>query len=131
MQRRVFTISIVMLLCLSTGFTSQATKEEKEIAELNWWDVYSRDKDRDGISDLLIWKLQQGERFFTVGEARVFVRYDHHPTDEDIERLEERGIEVTFRAQFIDLIGTTMPREMIHEVASWDGVVMLDDIGKA
>ena len=35
MQRRVFTISIVMLLCLSIGFTSQATKEEKEIAELN------------------------------------------------------------------------------------------------
>ena len=35
MQRKVFTISIVMLLCLSTGFTSQATKEEKEIAELN------------------------------------------------------------------------------------------------
>ena len=131
MQRKVFTISIVMLLCLSASFTSQATKEEKEIAELNWWDAYSRDKDHDGISDLLIWKLQQGERFFTVGEARVFVRYDHHPTDEDIERLEERGIEVTFRAQFIDLIGTTMPREMIHEVASWDGVVMLDDIGKA
>ncbi|MEC8875655.1 MAG: S8 family serine peptidase, partial [Candidatus Thermoplasmatota archaeon] len=131
MQRKVFTISIVMLLCLSASFTSQATKEEKEISELNWWDVYSRDKNHDGISDLLIWKLQQGERFFDVGEARVFVRYDHHPTDEDVQRLEESGVDVTFRAQFIDLIGTTMPREMIYEVASWDGIVMLDDIGKA
>ena len=48
-----------------------------------------------------------------------------------MERLEQAGIEVTFRAQFIDLIGTTMPRDMIHEIANWNGVVMLDDIGKA
>ena len=121
----------MILLCLSASFTSQAAEEEKEISELNWWDVYSRDKNHDGISDLLIWKLQQGERFFNAGEARVFVRYDHHPTDDDVQRLEVSGIEVTFRAQFIDLIATTMPRGMIAEVASWDGVVMLDDIGKA
>ena len=131
MQRKVSTISVVMLLCLSASFTSQAAEEEKEISELNWWDIYSRDKNHDGISDLLIWKLQQGERFFNAGEARVFVRYDHHPTDDDVQRLEVSGIDVTFRAQFIDLIATTMPREMIAEVASWDGVVMLDDIGKA
>jgi len=131
MQRKVFTISVVMLLCLSTSFTSQAAEEENQISGLNWWDVYSRDKNHDGISDLLIWKLQQGERFFNAGEARVFVRYDHHPTDDDVQRLEESGIDVTFRAQFIDLIATTMPREMIRDIASWDGVVMLDDIGKA
>ena len=131
MQRKVFTFGVVMLLCLSTSFTSQAAEEEKGISELNWWDVYSRDKNHDGISDLLIWKLQQGERFFNAGDARVFVRYDHHPTDEDVQRLEDNGIEVTFRAQFIDLIATTMPRGMVYEVAGWDGVVMLDDIGKA
>ena len=79
MQRKVFTFGVVMLLCLSTSFTSQAAEEEKGISELNWWDVYSRDKNHDGISDLLIWKLQQGERFFNAGDARVFVRYDHHP----------------------------------------------------
>ena len=131
MQRKVFTVCVVMLLCLSTSFTVQAAEEKKDISEVNWWDVYSRDKDRDGISDLLIWKLDQGERFFNAGEARVFVRYDHHPTDEDVQRLEDSGVEVTFRAQYIDLIATTMPREMVHEVADWDGVVMLDDIGKA
>ena len=124
MQRKVSTISVVILLCLSASFTSQAAEEEKEISELNWWDVYSRDKNHDGISDFLIWKLQQGERFFNAGEARVFVRYDHHPTDDDVQRLEVSGIEVTFQAQFIDLIATTMPREMISEVASWDGVVI-------
>ena len=111
--------------------TQTAVKQNNIEQELEWWDVYSRDKNHDGISDLLIWKLAQGEEFFNMGEARVFVRYDHHPTDYDVKKLENAGIEVTFRAQFIDLIGTTMSRDIIHEVASWDGVVMLDDIGKA
>ena len=131
MQRKAITAGIVTFLLLSTGFVNLSAEENSPIYENNWWDVYSRDKNHDGISDLLIWKLAQGERFFDVGEARVFVRYDHHPTDYDVERLESAGIEVTFRAQFIDLIGTTMPRDMISEVANWDGVVMLDDIGKA
>jgi len=34
MQRKVFTIGVVMVLCLSTSFTSQAAEEEKEISEL-------------------------------------------------------------------------------------------------
>ncbi|MEO2180317.1 MAG: hypothetical protein ABGW86_03450, partial [Candidatus Poseidoniia archaeon] len=132
MQRKVWALGIVLILCLSMGVNTQTAIEQNNIdQELEWWDVYSRDKDRDGISDLLIWKLKQDNEFFNLGEARVFVRYDHHPTDYDIQKLEDVGIEVTFRAQFIDLIGTTMSRDMIHEVASWDGVVMLDDIGKA
>lgn len=131
MQRKAFAIGIGMLLCLSASFTSQAAKEENQISGLDWWDVYSRDKNHDGISDLLIWKLQQGERFFDSGEARIFVRYDHHPTDDDVQRLEENGIKVTFRAQYIDMVSTTMPRDVIEEIADWEGVVMLDDIGKA
>ena len=131
MQRKAITAGIVTFLLLSTGFVNLSAEENSPIYETNWWDVYSRDKNNDGISDLLVWKLEQGERFFNAGEARVFVRYDHHPTDYDVQRLEDAGIEVTFRAQFIDLIATTMPRDMISEVASWDSVVMLDDIGKA
>ena len=132
MQRNVWALGIVLILCLSMGANTQTAVKQNNIEqELEWWDVYSRDKNHDGISDLLIWKLAQGEEFFNMGEARVFVRYDHHPTDYDVKKLENAGIEVTFRAQFIDLIGTTMSRDIIHEVASWDGVVMLDDIGKA
>ncbi len=131
MQRKALVSGIVMFLLLSTSFANLAAEEESPVYGDNWWDVYSRDKNHDGISDLLIWKLSQGERFFNSGEARVFVRYDHHPTDYDVEKLEDAGIEVTYRAQYIDLLSTTMPRDMILEVANWDGVVMLDDIGKA
>ena len=86
MHRKAITAGIVTFLLLSTGFIGLSTNEHSVDVlssehELNWWDFYSRDKDRDGISDLLIWKLAQGEEFFNAGEARVFVRYDHHPTD--------------------------------------------------
>ena len=131
MQRKAIATGFVVFLFLSSGFTSLAAEEGNATYGKNWWDVYSRDKNHDGISDLLVWKLYQENRFFEEGEARVFVRYDHHPTDYDVGRLVGAGIDVTFRAQYLDLIATTMPREMIFEVADWDGVVMLDDIGKA
>ena len=101
-----------------------------DAAEPLWWETYSRDADRDGISDLLAWKLAQGDRFFAPDEARVFVRYDHRPDDGDVARLEAAGATVTFRAQYLDLLGTTMPRSLASVVAEWSGVVMLDDIGK-
>ena len=131
MQRKALAAGFIMFLLLSTSFANLAAEEDNSESETNWWDIYSRDKNRDGISDLLVWKLEQGNRFYDYDEARVFVRYDHHPTDYDVQRLEEAGVEVTYRAQYIDLLSTTMPRYLISEIATWDGVVMLDDIGKA
>jgi len=96
-----------------------------------WWEDYSRDKDGDGISDLLIWKLKQGDRFYPEGEVRVFVRFDHHPTDADLAALIDMGVDITYRAEYLDLIGTTMERRLIWEVIQLPGVVMLDDIGQA
>ena len=88
MQRKVWALGIVLILCLSIGGSTQTAVETNNVEqELEWWDVYSRDKNRDGISDVLIWKLEQGEQFFNLGEARVFVRYDHHPTDYDVQKL--------------------------------------------
>ena len=131
MQHKALAVGVITFLLLSTGFANLAAEEEIPVYEANWWDNYSRDKNHDGISDVLIWKLAQGDRFFSPGEARVFVRYDHHPTDYDIERLEDVGVEVTYRAKYIDLLATTMPRDLIIDVSKWNGVVMLDDIGKA
>ena len=131
MHSKALASGIMVFLLLSTSFANLAAEEETLISEVNWWDNYSRDKDHDGISDVLIWKLDQGERFFNPGEARVFVRYDHQPTDYDVEKLENAGVEVTYRAKYIDLLATTMPRNLISEISTWEGVVMLDDIGKA
>ena len=131
MHSKALASGIVMFLLLSTSFANLAAEEEIPIYETNWWDNYSRDKDHNGISDVLVWKLDQGDRFFNPGEARVFIRYDHQPTDYDVELLENAGVEVTYRAKYIDLLATTMPRNLISEISTWEGVVMLDDIGKA
>ena len=124
MHSKALASGIVMFLLLSTSFASLAAEEEIQIYNANWWDNYSRDKDHDGISDVLIWKLDQGDRFFNPEEARVFVRYDHQPTDYDVEKLENAGVEVTYRAKYIDLLATTMPRNLITEISTWEGVVM-------
>ena len=90
MHSKALASGIMMFLLLSTSFANLAAEEEIPVYEANWWDNYYRDKNHEGISDVLIWKLAQGDRFFSPGEARVFVRYDHHPTDYDIERLEDQ-----------------------------------------
>ncbi len=127
MDTRVLLLVSLLLLASLPSLAVQPTAE----AELPWWETYARDMNHDGISDLLDWKLAQGDRFFVSGEARVFVRYDHHPVDSDVARLEAAGATVSFRAQYLDLLGTTMPRALVPQVAHWEGVVMLDDIGKA
>ena len=58
MQRKAITAGIVTFLLLSTGFVNLSAEENSPIYETNWWDVYSRDKNNDGISDLLVWKLE-------------------------------------------------------------------------
>ncbi|HIH79044.1 MAG: S8 family serine peptidase [Candidatus Poseidoniia archaeon] len=123
-------VLLLVSLLLLASLPSLAVPPEVGL-EPPWWEIYSRDKDRNGISDLLEWKLAQEDRFFSPGEARIFVRYDHHPVDSDVARLEAAGATVTLRAQYLDLLGTTMPRALVPQVAYWEGVVMLDDIGKA
>ena len=123
-------VLLLVSLLLLASLPSLAVPPEVGL-EPPWWEIYSRDKDRNGISDLLEWKLTQEDSFFSPGEARIFVRYDHHPVDSDVARLEAAGATVTLRAQYLDLLGTTMPRALVPQVAYWEGVVMLDDIGKA
>ena len=131
MNRSVLPLLVCAILISTPLFMplSESSNSDKDIQ--GWWSNYSRDKDRDGISDVLEWKLQQGTQFFDSDSARVFIRYDHHPTDSDIKKLEKEGIEVTYRAQYIDLVATTVPRNLVYSLSTWVGVVMLDDIGKA
>ena len=54
MQRKLWALGIVLILCLGMGVNTKTAVEQNEVnQELEWWDVYSRDKDHNGISDLL------------------------------------------------------------------------------
>jgi len=107
----------------------------------NWWLYWSRDKDANKLDDRLEWLLEQPAdiqqdwwRRAPAGSARVFVDYDHHPTDADVSALGELGVEVTFRFAYLDTVSATAPFEALLDpegVRALPGVVMVEDLGLA
>jgi len=106
-----------------------------------WWLHWSRDKDANELDDRLEWLLEQPAelqqdwwRRAPPGSARVFVDYNHHPTDADVSALEGLGVEVTFRFTYLDTVSATAPFEAILDsegIRSLPGVVMVEDLGLA
>ncbi len=113
---------------------------ESEIHD-QWWLEWSRDKDRNSIDDRLEWLIQQPNDLQTEwwkkapqGAARIFIDYDHHPTEADIDALENLGVEVTFRFSYLDTVAATAPFDSIldpSQILSLPGVVMIEDLGLA
>ncbi|MED6345972.1 MAG: S8 family serine peptidase, partial [Candidatus Thermoplasmatota archaeon] len=107
----------------------------------NWWTHWSRDKDSNSLDDRLEWLIDQPEQTqrdwwkrAPEGNARIFVDYDHHPTDADISALESLGVEVTFRFGYLNTVSATSPIEPIIDeggIRSLSGVVMIEDLGLA
>ena len=106
-----------------------------------WWTGWSRDKDHNALDDRLEWLIEQpGEiqknwwKRAPDGSARVFVDYDHHPTDADIYALESIGVKVTHRFEYLDTVSASAPFDIIVRedgIRSLSGVVMLEDLGLA
>ncbi|DAC43753.1 MAG TPA: MFS transporter [Candidatus Thalassarchaeaceae archaeon] len=107
----------------------------------NWWSHWSRDKNDNSLDDRLEWLLEQPWQTqqdwwkrAELGSARIFVDYDHHPSDADVEELERLGVEVTFRPKYLDTVSATAPFETILSpdgIRSLPGVVMVEDLGLA
>ena len=107
----------------------------------NWWLYWSRDKDGNELDDRLEWLLEQPAELqqdwwkrAPPGNARIFVDYDHHPTDADVAALEDLGVEVTFRFTYLDTVSATAPFSPIldpNAIRSLPGVVMVEDLGLA
>ena len=106
-----------------------------------WWLHWSRDKDANELDDRLEWLLEQPAELqqdwwkrAPPGSARVFVDYDHHPTDADVSALEALGVEVTFRFTYLDTVSATAPFEAVldsESIRALPGVVMVEDLGLA
>jgi subtilisin family serine protease/MFS family permease len=113
---------------------------ESEI-HASWWLHWSRDKDANSLDDRLEWLIEQPVgvqqdwwRRAPPGSARVFVDYDHHPSDADVRAIEELGAEVTFRAKYLDTVAAIAPFEILLDpkgVRALPGVVMVEDLGLA
>ena len=107
----------------------------------NWWTHWSRDKDSNSLDDRLEWLIEQPEQTqrdwwkrAPEGSARIFVDYDHHPTDADVSALESLGVKVTFRFGYLNTVSGTSPIAPIIDeggIRSLNGVVMVEDLGLA
>jgi len=154
--RRALIASVIILLFLLPVATSTIIPNDKrggydadgrwtQSHELeihtNWWLDWSRDKDGDSLDDRLEWMLDQPEeiqldwwRKASPGFARVFVDYDHHPSNADVRALEDLGAIITSRPMYLDTLSVTVPFEIIHSengILSLMGVVMIEDLGLA
>ena len=106
-----------------------------------WWLDWSRDADHDFVDDRIEWLLEQPVdvqqdwwRKAGPEHARVFIDYDHQPTDADVEALTKLGVEVTLRAHYLDTVAATIPLELLQDPAtllSLSGLVMIEDLGLA
>ena len=106
-----------------------------------WWEDWSRDTNQDKIDDRLEWLLTQPSDVYSQwwkraeqGYARVFVDYDHHPSDADVMALEKLGATVTMRPIYLDSLIANVPIEIIYSESplfQLSGVVMLEDLGLA
>ena len=120
------------------GFWSPSVELE---IHREWWTEWSRDKDYNALDDRLEWLIEQPEEIqrswwkrAPEGSARVFVDYDHHPTDADIYALESIGVKVTHRFEYLDTVSASAPFDIIVRedgIRSLPGVVMIEDLGLA
>ena len=125
------------------GFDAEGNWQPSVELEIHskWWEHWSRDKDANSLDDRLEWLIEQPEetqrdwwRRASEDHARIFVDYDHHPSDADIEALESVGVEVTFRFSYLDTLSATAPIESILDpegIRALPGVVMIEDLGLA
>lgn len=127
----------------SGGFDDDGIWKESVESGLHnqWWLEWSRDKNNNMIDDRLEWLIEQPDdiqqkwwKRAPIGNSRIFVDYDHHPSDADVLALETMGADVTFRPKYLDSLIATVPFDLISDnngIRSLQGVVMLEDLGLA
>jgi len=157
MRRRGFLASVLIIVLIVPLASSSILPSKKTDGGLDadgewqssmesgihndWWLDWSRDKNNNMLDDRLEWLLDQTAEIqqnwwkrAPNGSSRVIVDYDHHPSNKDIEALEDIGAEVTFRPIYLDSLIITIPFEPILDlngVRSLQGVVMIEDLGLA
>ena len=156
-DRRYMFVSLALLILIAPLATSSISSDssrqggfdangdwvssaESEI-HWEWWSHWSRDKDHNSLDDRLEWLIEQPEQTqrewwkrAPEGSARIFVDFDHHPTDADISALESLGMNVTFRYGYLNTVSGTSPIGIITDsggIRSLNGVVMIEDLGLA
>lgn len=99
-SRNIALLTVVLLIftSLTEGFGATSfDSPSNEQGEPNWWDDWNRDTNHNKIDDL-IEELPSGEKF------GIFINYDRHPIEKDVNRLTNFDVDVKYVYKYIDVI---------------------------
>ena len=99
-SKKIVLILIILLIFSTLTQGIGATLDEKSQGILDtpvWWQNWRRDANHNKIDDL-IEELPSGEKF------GIFINYDRHPEEKDVNRLSRFDIDVKFVYKYIDVI---------------------------
>ena len=134
-RRRIVAVTVLGLMVLPALAAAVPVSPESsgDSPESNWWENTNMDHDGDFIHDA-IWKAANSDHYDYVdenGRISVIVDFDHTPTADDQEMLEESvGFETQFRYWLIDSIAGTVSFDLIHELVQLRGVVFVELDGR-
>jgi len=128
----VVTAMLVFISLPASGISNPETNEnllsEIPLVKVNvwednlWWESTSRDSNRNNIVDWL-------ENIDT--EYAIGVIYDHQPTEEDFNLLNEIGINVKVNVDLVNgLLLGTVQSELFETISDFPGVLMIEPYGK-
>jgi subtilisin family serine protease len=117
-------LSLILLMVgsfIPTGvglFTDNNIMEPSQ-ADSNWWDNWKGDLNHNKIEDS-IENLDRDER---IG---IFLHYEHHPDDEDVNRLSSFDLDVKYAYSCIDVIcARNVAVEDVQKLSCLPNVVMI------
>jgi hypothetical protein len=98
-KKAVLIFAVLLVTCALSDFPALAQeRDEEQLPEdTNWWDNWYRDENHNKIDDLI-------EDMTRNDEFGIFINYDIHPEEEDVERLSGFDIDVKYVYQYIDVI---------------------------
>jgi len=124
---RIFTLFLCFLLSVSIP-TGNANNLQK-ISHINedWWHHWIRDKNHNGIDDLIDSKIKNGLN----SSVNIFVDYDYKPTQKDVKILNQFNVNVTYVCKYINTVCVTNASlQDIIAISKLPHVIMIEKQGE-
>jgi subtilisin family serine protease len=119
----VLALFLICSAVYDNNFNDYQKDEGIDILNSEWWENWSRDKNRNKIDDLIDEQIKN-----TPGSDRIpiHISYNHKPDDEDVKRLSKFDLNITYVAKYINVINVEDVRLIdIGDITIQKDVVMV------
>jgi subtilisin family serine protease len=119
----ILLISLISSTALS-GYWATTNQSKSYLSTNGWWDHWVRDKDHNGIDDVLDNMIDSNPG--TV-RTKIFIDYSRPPTDEDISILSTFNLKIAYIYNIVDTIcARNVLLSDIDKISNLNGVVMVE-----